>query len=172
MNFTRRPATAAGLWNGPSMTTERCPGRPYRAFDSYLGEWTGTRVVAGGEAIAARTWLVRILDGCAVMVRTSTDDGSWEEFAVRTYDGRLRRWVEYGLDSDRRTLRHSEWDPATGEPAFTAVEPVDGLYTRTRWTTEDGGLQRIVEEAETPEGPWRTTSEMHFDGRTGARPTD
>ncbi|MGD8496138.1 MAG: hypothetical protein PVF05_08075 [Gemmatimonadales bacterium] len=169
MDFTRRPATAAGLWNGPSMSTERCPQPAYRTFDRYLGEWTGTRIAPGNDSTDVRTWLVRILEGCAVMVRTWTEDGSWERFAVRAYDANLDRWVEYSLASDARALRRSEWDPHSGERAFAEVEPVDGVYTRVRWTSDDGGLQRIVEEAPAADGPWTQAYELRFTQRVAAR---
>lgn len=169
MEFTRRPRSAAGLWNGPSMSTEHCPQPAHRTFDRYLGEWAGTRIDADGDSTAVRTWLVRILEGCAVMVRTWAEDGSWERFAVRAYDANLDRWVEYALSSDARALRRSEWDPHSGQRAFAAVEPADGTYTRMRWTTEDGGLQRIVERAPSADGPWTTAYELRFTTRMGER---
>lgn len=167
MEATRRPASAPGLWNGPSMTTGRCPGKEHRAFDRFLGEWSGPRVDAAGDTTAIRSWLVRILEGCAVMERTWSEDGTWESFAVRAYDEGLGRWVDYSIASNRRALRRREGDPGVGESALADVEPVTGRYTRSRWSSEDGDLRLTDEEADDPGGPWRRTAETRLEPSGG-----
>lgn len=167
MDFTRRPPTASGLWNGPSMTTDRCPGARHRAFDRHLGEWTGHRSDAEGDSTAVRTWLVRILEGCAVMERTWSEDGTRETFAVRAFDEDLGRWVEYAIASDRRALRRRESGPGGGLPTLTDVDAAEGAYTRSRWSADGGDLVRVEERAERPGGPWRPVAETRFTRRVG-----
>lgn len=161
----RRPPAAPGLWNGPSMTTDRCPGPEHRAFDPYLGDWSGARVDVDGDSIATRTHLVRILEGCAVMERTRAEDGSWEAFRVRAYEPAAGRWVEYAVASDRRRLVRREAEPSDGALVFTDTEPVRGRYLRTRWLTDGGGIHRVEEAAPSPGGPWRRAREGRFPTR-------
>jgi hypothetical protein len=169
MESTRRSPRASGLWNGPSMTTDHCPGAVHRTFDPWLGEWIGTRTDASGDTLEVRTHLVRILDGCAVMERTVAGDGSWERFAVRAYEPGIGRWVEYAVGSDRRTLHRREADGAGTGPVFTDVEPAGGSYQRTRWRLEDDGIRRVVEESSSADGPWSRIRETVFRARVGQR---
>lgn len=155
MEFTRRDPVADGvLWNGPSMTTRRCAGEEHRRFDSLLGEWSGERTDAEGRASPVTVELVRILEGCAVMERVRSREGNWEAFRVRAYEPDPGRWVEYGLDSERRILVRREAGPGD-DLVFRDVDPADGNLTRTRWELDgEGSPLWIVESADSPEGDW------------------
>lgn len=170
MEFRRRPATADGLWNGPSMTTDRCPGPEHRTFDAYVGEWRGTRVDAAGDSVAVSTHLVRILEGCAVMELTRAEDGSWESYAVRAYEPGSGRWVEYAVASDRRTLHRREAVDVPDGITFTDAEPVAGTYLRTRWLMDGDGIRRVEERATGPDGRWRAVAESRFPSRVTVGP--
>jgi hypothetical protein len=169
MEFARRPLTAAGLLNGPAMTPSRCPAPAHRAFDDHLGEWTGVRVNAGGDSVAVRTTLTRILDGCAVMQRMVPDGGNgavgFESFAVRAWEPDPGRWVEYAVDPDRPGLVRREGESAR---VFTDTEPVDGSYRRTRWELDDRSATVVEEEAPAPDGPWRRVHITRLVDRVGS----
>lgn len=164
MEQRRRPRTAPGILNGPSMTTDRCPDAAYRLFDRWLGDWKGARVV-DGDSSTTRTHLIRILEGCAVMERTWAEDGSWEAFRVRAYEPANGQWVEYAVASHRRMLHRREATVSEGAVVFTDTEPVDGTYHRTRWRTDGRGIRRVEEAAPGPGGPWRTVWEAVFPAR-------
>lgn len=165
MDQHRRPETATGLWNGMTMTVDRCPGPEYRTFARWLGDWTGVRVTSAGDTVATRTHLVRILEGCAVMERTWAADHSWETFRVRAYEPESEGWVEYEVASNRRRLHRREAERSDGTLVITDVEPVNGTYRRTRWLSEEEGLRRVEEEASSPDGPWRTVWEGAYPAR-------
>jgi len=154
MHHRRRVPGAPGLWNGPSMRVDRCPGEVHRSFDPWLGEWVGTRTGPTGDSLAVRTRLVRILDGCAVMERSWVEDGSWEAFRVRAWEPGTTAWVEYGLASDRREIGRREGGVEAETLVLSGVEPVAGVYRRTRWWLDEGELRRVEEEAASPDGPW------------------
>ena len=164
MDFTRRePTTDAGLLNGPTMTVRRCPTAEHRFFDRHLGEWTGYRTKAAGDSVAVRVHIVRILEGCAIMERVASLDGSWESFRVRAWDGTLNRWVEYEMSSERPTLLRRE-AVAHNDMVFEPVDPRHGLFTRTRWTPgDDGGPGWIAEVAEHSGGPWRVEAVVRLE---------
>lgn len=171
MEFTRRSRLAPGLWNGPAMTTAHCPGEEHRTFDRHLGEWAGVRTHPDGDSTAVRTHLARILEGCAVMERTWTEDGAWEEFSVRAYEPGEDRWVEYVVASDRRRLHRREFGTASTDGVLVVVdaEPVNGTYRRTRWTLGNGSIRRLEESAAGPDGLWREVSVTRFTARVGRR---
>ncbi|MDX1647935.1 MAG: hypothetical protein R3304_12385 [Longimicrobiales bacterium] len=171
MEQSRRPATAPELWNGPSMTTDRCPQAAHRAFDGWLGGWTGTRRTETGDTLEVRARLVRILGGCAVMERTRTGDGTWGAFRVRAFESATRRWLEYAMASDRRRLHRREVVLGTEEIAVTDTEPVDGVYRRTRWRTGERGLSRVEERASAPDGPWRVSWEDRLEPLAAPAPS-
>lgn len=160
MEFTRRdPVADPGLWNGPAMTTRRCPADEHRRFDPHLGEWEGVRSAPGGDSITVRGRFVRILEGCAIMERVWSPDADWEAFRVRAYEPDADRWVEYALDSEGRALVRREARTEGGGDAlvFRDVSPEGGPLTRTRWVPgDDGEPGWVVEEAASAEGPWRT----------------
>jgi len=164
MDFTRRDATAeAGLLNGPTMTVGRCPTAEHRFFDRYLGEWTGHRTNAAGDSVAVRAHFVRILEGCAIMERAASIDGTWESFRVRAWDGTLNRWVEYEMTSERPTLLRRE-AVAAEHIVFEPVTSRHGLYSRTRWTPgEDDTPGWTTEVAIQPAGPWRVEAVVRLD---------
>lgn len=162
MEFSRRPPTAPGLANGPTMTTRRCPGEPHRAFDPALGEWQGTRTLPGGDTTTVRTHVIRILEGCAVVERSRSLDGAWEAFRVRAWEPDARRWVEYAVDSERRRLVRREADGTS--LTFRAVGEVDGPARRWTWEPGPDGAPGWVEEERARDGgPWRTRSVLRFD---------
>ena len=164
MDFSRRDPTAeAGLLNGPTMTVSRCPTAEHRFFDRYLGEWAGNRTNAAGDSVAIRAHVVRILEGCAIMERVASIDGTWESFRVRAWDGTLDRWVEYEMNRERPTLVRRE--AIAGEQlVFEAIAPSHGPLTRTRWTPGDGDRPGwTVETASQPGGPWRVETVVRLD---------
>jgi hypothetical protein len=164
MEFTRRPPLASALLNGPTMTTERCPGKPYRRFDGALGEWEGTRTGPTGDTVPARTYLFRILEGCAVVERTWALDGSWESYRVRAWEPAAEQWVEYAIDSNTRTLVRRVADVTGDEFAFHHGSGSDADGRRIRWAPGPNGAPGwVVEEAERPGGPWRVRSVLHFE---------
>jgi len=170
MEFTRRPPLADGLWNGPSMTTRRCPGDEHRRFDRLLGEWAGSRADAGGESVPVTVELVSILEGCAVLERGRSPGRTWEAFRVRAFEPGAGRWVEYALDSERRRLVRREAAPGE-DLVFQDVDPAGGKVTRTRWELAGEGPPRwIVEEADGPEGPWSRRAVVSLDEPLGAAP--
>jgi len=164
MEFTRRPPLASALLNGPTMTTARCPGQPHRRFDEALGEWEGTRTAPTGDTVPVRTYLVRILEGCAVVERTWSLDGSWESYRVRAWEPAGKRWVEYAIDSDTRMLVRRVADVAGDEIAFLNVSGPVAERRRMRWVPGPNGAPGwVVEEAVRPGGPWRARSVLRFD---------
>lgn len=167
MEFSRRPDTAPVLANGATMTVRRCPGEPHRRFDSSLGEWQGTRVTPGGDTTAVRTHVIRILEGCGVVERSRSLDGTWESFAVRAWEPEAERWVQFVIDSERRTLLRLEAEGAN--PVFRGVGEIDGPARRATWQPgPDGEPGWVVEEREGPEAPWRIHSLLRFEQRLGA----
>ena len=167
MEFTRRDPTADGLWNGPSMTTRRCPGEEHRTFDPLLGEWSGTRTNAAGDATPVTVELIRILEGCAVLERVRSADGSWQAFRVRAYEPGPGRWAEYALDAERRFLVRREAQEGD-ELVFQDADALEGKLTRTRWELDGEGPPRwIVEEADGPDGPWSRRAEVTLDEPVG-----
>lgn len=167
MEFTRRPAWATGLWNGPSMTTEQCPGDEHRAFDDALGEWRALRRTAGGDSMPVRVHLIRILEGCAVLERTAEEDGRWEALRVRAYEPASGRWVEYSIDTGRPALVRREGGPLDGGVVLIETAE-DGGHRRTRWQTSEGAAwTRLEEEARAAGGPWSVVSETVLLERLG-----
>lgn len=169
MEFTRRPQTAPGLWNGPSMTTNHCPEDDHRVFDPLLGEWTGVRRDSSGHGTPVRLHLVRILEGCAVMQRTRAEDGAREAFAVRAFEPGAGRWVEYAVASDRRQLHRRTAEPGSALQGltFTDGEAAAGAYFRTRWRLENGGVRLVEESGPDAGGPWRLVAETRLTARVG-----
>lgn len=169
MDFTRRdPVAAGGLWNGPTMTTRRCPGEEHRRFDFLLGEWTAERTDAEGREQAVTVELVRILGGCAVMERVRSSDGSWRAFRIRSFEPDLGHWVEYGLDSERRVLVRREAKPGD-ELVFRDIQDTGGAFTRTRWKLDRAGaVGWIVERSDGPEGDWNRLAEVKLREPVGA----
>lgn len=166
MEFTRRPKTKTRLSNGPSMTTRRCPGEPHRRFDPSLGQWDGSRIAASGDTMAVRTELIRILEGCGVVERTRSQDGSWESFSVRAWEPDAERWVEYAIDSERPTLDRREADGTSS--TFRTVGDAGGSERRVVWEPGAAGAPGwVVEERERPGAPWRLHSVLRFDHPLG-----
>lgn len=155
MRQRRRAPAAPGLWNGPTVGVDRCPGEEHREGDRWLGEWAGTRRTAAGDTTSVRARLVRILGGCAVMERSWAGDGSWSSFRVRAWEPGTGAWVEYGLASDRREILRREAATEGGAVVVTDVErPAGSAFRRTRWLPDGDGLRRVEEAAPAPDGPW------------------
>lgn len=171
MEFTRRDRVSdAGLWNGLTATTRRCPAAEHRRLDPFLGEWRGVRVDAAGDSVPVMAHLVPILEGCAVMERVLSDDGRWEAFRVRAYEPETARWVEYALDAERRALRRREAESGSDGLSFRDVAPdPGGRLSRTRWEVGPRGeTVRVVEEAPGPDGPWSRHAVVRLDEPLGA----
>ncbi|MFW6079246.1 MAG: hypothetical protein ACODAE_06480 [Gemmatimonadota bacterium] len=168
MEFTRRdPVSDIGLWNGPTMTTRRCPAEEYRRFDGQLGEWAGVRTTPAGDSIPLRAHFVRILEGCAVMERVWSPDGDYEAFRVRAYEPDADRWVLYELDSERRTLVRREAE-GRDSPDFREVAVGDGQATRLRWEAgADGAPGWVMETADDANGPWRMSAAVRLEQPIG-----
>lgn len=162
MEFTRRPPLAGGLLNDAHMTTAHCTDDEHRAFDAHLGEWEGTRVDSRGDSIAVRTHLLRILEGCAVMQRTTADNGSFEAFQVRAFEPRRAGWVEYRIASDRRKLTRRQAVVRHGDYVFTDTTAVEGRFHRDRWVIEPDELRLLQESAPDADGPWTPVAETRY----------
>jgi len=153
MEFSRRdPVREDGLWNGPAMTTGRCPADVHRAFDVRLGEWTGQRVAGGGDTQDIHALTIRILEGCATLERAWSPDGSWESLAVRAWEPGTGRWVQYVISTDRPTLRRfeSQSDAAPflfeGDAGSRVTERSDaGAWSRTVEARDAAGTWTDIE---------------------------
>lgn len=165
MEFTRRdPVTDHGLWNGVTHGTRRCTEKVHRAFDDVLGEWRGERITGPGDTASVSVRIVPILEGCAVMERTKTADGSFESFRVRAFEPEAGRWVEYGLDTERPFLTRSMADPAPGRWLFE--EPgATGPRRRVEWSVVDGRV--MVQRLEDRGGAWHEISRLVLHRRVG-----
>lgn len=199
MEFRRRdPIRDAGLWNGPTAGTHRCPGPEHRAFDEHVGEWRGIRRSPGDrEGIAVRARFEPILDGCAVMDRiwsTGTSE-PWEIYRVRAWEAEGDHWVEYRIDTDRGDLHRREAERIEDGWRFTevpAAAPLDAgegaagdasagrreagssagsrsVRDRTVWTIRDGGDPVLVEQRSIDGGEtWTELYRIELIERLGA----
>lgn len=121
MEFTRRGPLAAGLWNGPTMTLDRCPDDVHRAFDDHLGTWTGERRGPDGEPHDVLVQTIRIVEGCATLQSARATDGSWASLTVRGYEPAADRWVRWTISTDAPVLRR--WEaPGSPKPATWSRE--------------------------------------------------
>lgn len=157
MEFTRRdPATDAAPLNAPTTGTGRCPEAEHRALDFLTGEWKGIEHDdVSGEDHQLRTRVLPILDGCASIEIGVAGDR--HVFAVRAWERRTMRWVEYRIDDHSRTLTRLE-APAGDDPfTFTQVGPTDAPATRTLIARQsDGDITRTTQRR-AGDGSWRTT---------------
>lgn len=144
MEFTRRdPVTDPPLRNVPLAAPGRallCPAQEARAFDPYLGEWSGDDV---------RLHSMAIVGECAILDQLAwrAEDGAWHEaLFVRalTADG----WEQYALDTVRRSfVRYSGAGPAG--LALDGNEPAGAMH----WSAPGDGATLTLTWTSAPTGP-------------------
>lgn len=162
MRFRRRPLIATGLLNGPSLTARRCPSGEHRPFDSWLGEWAGTRVL-DGDSTGVLMRMDRILGGCAVTASAHAEDGSWASYLVRAFSASSRAWIEYAITSDRIDLVRREGRLSAGELVMTDAPPLTGRWSRTVWRLAGESLE--VVDYRYDDGEWEPVAVNRYGRR-------
>lgn len=159
MEFSRRdPVRDDGLWNGPAMTTDRCPDDVHRTFDARLGEWTGRRIAGGGEPTEVRGEAIRILEGCAILERVWAVDRAWESMTVRAWEPDPGHWVQYTLRTDDPTLRR--WEAPAADQPFTLVTAGAGSARMT--ARDSANAWGWTREARDGAGAWATVEQVRL----------
>ena len=176
MEFNRRDDLYQGpLLNGPTPTTDRCPGPEHRSMDFLIGEWSGASPPDAPDetAEAVRAQVFPILEGCGIMesVIGLGAESAWEVFRVRAFEPTRNRWVEYRIDTRWPVIQRLEADvPAEGQPwVFQSPRetPADGDLRVSLSRGIGGSLVWTEERYNTDTSQWEASPDVAYNAKLG-----
>lgn len=159
MEFTRRdPLLDRPLFNGPAVDNAWCTTPEARAFDPFVGDWSGT-----DEEATVTVQVYPILNGCALMdfVEVQEAPRPYKRFRVRAYDATLGQWVQYAIDNRAPVFERAAGSFDDGTATLTTQG--DGALFRETWSPRAADTVRWTRESSTDGGAsWTMVSQVEL----------